>query len=55
MRVGNAYGENLDFSGGMERIKERTVIGLEELYRERSASRVVGVVVGDCERAMRSG
>jgi hypothetical protein len=54
MRAGSAYGKNSDFSGGMERIKERTVIGLERLHQERSASRAVGVVVGNCERAMRS-
>ena len=60
MKAGSAYGENLDFSGGMWRGMGKTdsmVIGLEknEVYRQRGASRVAGVVVAGCERTMVSG
>jgi len=59
MKAGSAYGENLDFSGGMWREMGKTdsmVVGLEkEMYRQRSASRVAGVVVAGCERTMVSG
>jgi hypothetical protein len=62
MKAGSAYGENLDFSGGMWRgmgmgKTDSIVVGLEknEVYRQRSASRVAGVAVAGCERTVVSG
>ncbi len=60
MKAESAYGENLDFFGGMWRRmgkRDSMVIGLEkvEMYRQRNACRVAGVVVEGCERTMVSG
>ncbi len=60
MRAGSGYGGNLDFSGRMWRgtgKRDSMVFGLEknEVYRQRSVSRVAGVAVADCEKTMGSG
>jgi hypothetical protein len=56
----NEYGENSGFSGGMWRGMGKTdsiAVDLKknEMYRQRIASRVAGVVVAGCERTMVSG
>ena len=62
MKVGNAYGENLDFFGGIRRGAGKTdsmvVLEKNEMCRQRSASRVAsggsGLFLRDGSNALTS-